>query len=272
MRQQSLRQHHEDLQMRLSVTAIRHSFYLMTVFLGIGMAMGCRQMLGIDDAALICPPDQPGCKVCADVKDCGAGTECHAWACTDHACVAINEAPRKTCSVGVCSDELVSECVQCVAHEDCPDGQCRDHVCSRCDDGIMNGWETDVDCGGGGACKACLGEACASATECKSGFCADGACCASACDGVCSFCGFPFKGNCSSIPKYSDDSNPLCDGNSTCDGFGSCLLRPGEICASAVECASYRCEQSRCRKVAGESCAFPQECAEDLCVSGVCQK
>jgi len=41
----------------------------------------------------------------------------------------------------------------------------------RCDDGIKNGAETDVDCGGG-ACRACTtGQGCAAPTDCESGFC-----------------------------------------------------------------------------------------------------
>lgn len=45
----------------------------------------------------------------------------------------------------------------------------------KCDDGIKNGHETDVDCGGG--CGVCaLGQGCGSAADCGSGACAHGSC------------------------------------------------------------------------------------------------
>lgn len=247
------------------------SMRFAAVLVAFGTIAGCRQILGIEEATLICPPEMPNCKFCDDASDCGRATECHSWSCNNNLCVAVNAAVRTKCSTGVCSDDSTSECVACVVYEDCPAGQCRDHICSRCDDGIKNGWEADVDCGGA-PCKACLGFPCVNPSECKSGFCADGTCCDNACDAICSFCGFPYEGRCSSIPKYMHDTSPVvCSGENMCDGFGSCLLRPGEICASAVECVSYRCEQSRCRKLAGEDCSFPQECANDSCVGGKCQ-
>jgi hypothetical protein len=46
----------------------------------------------------------------------------------------------------------------------------------RCDDGIMNGTETDVDCGGG-VCATCgAASRCAKATDCRSGNCQGGVC------------------------------------------------------------------------------------------------
>lgn len=233
---------------------------------------GCRQILGIEEASLICPPDIPDCKLCQDAKDCGPSTECHSWACTDNQCVPVNAPARTKCATGVCSDDPVSECVECMAYEDCPGGQCRDRVCSRCDDGIQNGWESGVDCGGGGPCKRCLGDPCASADQCQSGFCTDGTCCNTECGMMCAACYFPDPGNCSALPLYMDDNEPDCDGMYTCNGSGLCLLRPTEICVSAVECASGRCEQSRCRRHPGESCFSVLECAENSCVNGICQK
>ncbi|PKN58336.1 MAG: hypothetical protein CVU56_06150, partial [Deltaproteobacteria bacterium HGW-Deltaproteobacteria-14] len=50
-----------------------------------------------------------------------------------------------------------------------------------CGDGVPNGDETDVDCGG--SCSACgAGQGCAGASDCLSGVCTDGVCQAPACD------------------------------------------------------------------------------------------
>jgi hypothetical protein len=237
----------------------------------ITLVVSCRQFWELERANLVCPPDLPGCNFCDDVADCGSADECHAWTCKAHVCTPLNQPTRSKCSTGVCSEDPVSVCVACVDYEDCPGGQCRDHVCSLCDDGIKNGWETDVDCGGGGPCKECLGTPCATAVDCKSGFCADGTCCNGMCDEPCAYCGNE-RGDCTPMPKYEQDFDPVCAGANVCDGLGSCLLRAGEICLNPVDCASYRCVMNRCRKEAGEPCAFPQECVEDSCVNGVCTK
>jgi hypothetical protein len=52
----------------------------------------------------------------------------------------------------------------------CPGGTCRGGRYATCTDGITNGTETDVDCGG--SCPRCLdGKRCASGGDCASGFC-----------------------------------------------------------------------------------------------------
>jgi hypothetical protein len=244
---------------------------LLVFFIGLYALSSCQRIFGIEEATLVCPPGTPNCKLCDEPSDCGSPTECHAWACVDHQCSVVNMPVQTKCSQGVCSEDPVSVCVECVKYADCPGGHCRDHVCSRCDDGIKNGFEEEIDCGGGGGCKECLGTPCANPDDCQSGYCVDGTCCTSACEGACSFCGFPYMGSCSSLPKYSHDQDPMCNGNYVCDGGGTCLLRPGEVCTSAIECASYRCEASRCRKLAGESCQDFWECVDDLCVAGKCQ-
>jgi hypothetical protein len=105
--------------------------------------------------------------------------------------------------------------------------------------------------------------------QCSSGLCVDGTCCNATCDGICQHCNNP-DGNCSDLPKYAKDYEPVCGFDKVCDGFGSCLLRPGEVCASAVQCASFRCENNRCAKLAGEPCTDPLECLDGACLDGVC--
>jgi hypothetical protein len=83
-------------------------------------------------------------------------------------------------------------------------------------------------------------------------------------------CDFPEPGNCSALPKYTDDSDPVCNGEYECDGGGACRLRCGEFCTSAIECTSVRCVDNRCVKLPGEACDFAVECAMMSCVNGVC--
>lgn len=235
------------------------------------MSMSCRQVLGIEDAQLICPPELPVCKICQDVNDCGPASECNTWSCQNNLCTPINKPARTPCSRGVCSNDPLSTCETCVEDGDCPSGgHCgREHLCFRCDDGVQNGREHGVDCGG--PCKSCTGEKCASDDECLSSFCTDGTCCGTRCDITCSTCNNP-QGDCTNLPRYTRDDNPVCGFQDVCDGFGTCLLQPGEQCTAVVECASYRCYKFRCAKLPGETCFDPLECAEMSCVDGKCQQ
>src|SRR4030095_6026889 len=91
-----------------------------------------------------------------------------------------------------------------------------DCVAPTCNDGIQNGSETDVDCGGGG-CPACangkgccagassltgyiksgifalapLGDRGSAGTECASSQCVDGVCCNTSCSTTCASCNLP---------------------------------------------------------------------------------
>jgi hypothetical protein len=243
---------------------IRHALALLS--LGIG-GVSCQQLLGIEKAYVICDQDEEQCRVCEEPEDCAPSTDCHRWTCRDNLCVPLNLASRTPCAGGLCSDDWASECVQCVVAQDCTSGYCFNHECFRCDDGIQNGNEDAVDCGG--ECKGCLGSFCSNAAECISGFCADGHCCNSACMDTCASCNNS-EGDCKSLPKYENDENPSCKGNSTCTGSGACLGAPGTLCFSEVECASFRCVANRCAMLPGEACLQESECANDACVNGVC--
>ncbi len=84
-----------------------------------------------------------------------------------------------TCVPGVCGDGYVN-----VGVEACDDGNdIEDDACSNtcdqlatCEDGLHNGLESDVDCGGPN-CAGCLdGETCEAGNDCGSTFCEAGSC------------------------------------------------------------------------------------------------
>ena len=61
-----------------------------------------------------------------------------------------------------CGDQM-----KCAAARDCKSGVCKDKVCASpaVDDGVKNGDETDVDCGG--SCGGCgYGQACGGPGDC----------------------------------------------------------------------------------------------------------
>ena len=69
----------------------------------------------------------------------------------------------------------------CSTAGDCASGVCSGGVCQapQCNDGVQNGNETDVDCGGSdcaGTNKCAIGEGCVVNNDCQPGFCTGGIC------------------------------------------------------------------------------------------------
>ena len=113
---------------------------------------------------------------------------------------SANQCQMPACNAGVCGLEPVTDfeqcdqgggqfcftgtCVQCIEGADCSSGICMANVCvaPACDDGLQNGDETDLDCGGG-TCTPCADTlGCQVGEDCQSGVCCD----AGACIGTCS--------------------------------------------------------------------------------------
>ena len=121
-------------------------------------------------------------------------------------------------------------CVQCLTSADCAGGAgvCFGNVCvgSSCSDGLKDGMETDVDCGGS-VCPSCaIGKHCVASVDCVGG----GAC---------------FLGVCSA-PSCSDG---LKDGTETDVDCGGpvCLACPtGKQCQVAADCVSQLCFAGIC--------------------------
>jgi hypothetical protein len=205
----------------------------------------CQLIIGLDDYYLApaCPVGAALCTLCNDAADCGPADACHTWSCVEHLCQPIDATAGTACSGGVCSDVSPSTCVPCNEDADClqPGGHCYEHACFRCDDGVENGDELEVDCGG--ACPECLGLPCSIGSDCKSGFCADGRCCNAPCDAICMWC---FDGDCKNVPQYESDTVPACIGNNVCNGGGECRLDNGSPCVADVECASGKCVNMTC--------------------------
>lgn len=142
------------------------------------------------------------------------------------------------------------------------------------------------------------GENCTAGTECDSGFCGDGVCCTTACNGTCVACAATLKqslsasGTCGPAlegldPQSSCDADAVggCGKTGSCDGKGACALVPqgaacgtdagagntcviqsakGAICSGGGACyvesspAGIPCAPYACKN---GSCAFP--CAAD---------
>ncbi|HJQ85506.1 MAG TPA: kelch repeat-containing protein [Candidatus Binatia bacterium] len=113
------------------------------------------------------------------------------------------------------------------------------------------------------------GAPCSAASECATGFCVDGVCCATACTGKCERCdgGTPPDGVC----RFTDGADPDndCVGGSpqcrpgTCDGTGKCAYRGLEtICALCTACD----------KVTGQCSRMPADASDPSCPLARCSR
>ena len=182
------------------------------------------------------------CPACPDGDGCMMSTDCQSGVCAMQIC------QTPACDDGVMnSDETDVDCggscgptcidgEMCLVGGDCVDGICDpgSFVCigGACNDGIENGNETDVDCGG--SCPACAdGEMCLANVDCQSGVCTGNICQPAACDdGV----------------LNGDESDVDCGGGS-CPG---CMV--GDSCGQDSDCASGNCPNGVCLPPLPVSC------------------
>ncbi|MEZ4262467.1 MAG: SUMF1/EgtB/PvdO family nonheme iron enzyme [Polyangiaceae bacterium] len=160
-------------------------------------------------------------------------------------------------------------------------GECKSGICTNgaCQpgtprDGVKNGDESDVDCGGTIAPKCTVDKACGKGEDCTSGVCTAGKCAApTATDGV----------------KNGDESDV------DCGGKDSPKCAPGKACLDAVSCESNICTDKKCTTPAADDavkngtetdvdcgggaptnapkCAVGKGCAAGGdCTSGVCKQ
>jgi hypothetical protein len=206
--------------------------------------------------------------LCADAGVCArapVGSSCGPAACVSGALVHPVCQPDRSCRAG--------EPVSC-APSTCANGGCTlacasDRECTA-PRACVNG-----SCGPRG-----IGQACGAATECASGFCADGVCCESGCDGVCVSCAQPSApGRCLPVPAGMADTstNPAqvcgdegaasCGLDGRCDGVGGC-----QRYAAGVPCRPEVCDASTNSWTPAGACAAtgcsapgPRSCAPFRC-------
>ena len=151
---------------------------------------------------------------------------------------------------------------------------------AQCNDGLLNGEESDIDCGGS-ECAACaLGEQCLTDGDCIAGECVSlvppwvcafpncgageicdegNVCTDNECDGL---------GGCLVVANNSDpcDDGVFCNGADTCDA-GACSINAGNPCTAGGECAD-NCNEvlDNCFDPPGTGCTDDgNPCTDDIC-------
>ncbi|MDB4945427.1 MAG: Tryptophan synthase alpha chain [Labilithrix sp.] len=238
--------------------------------------------------------------------DCGGGA---AAACTNgKACVTgqgARDCTSRVCTGSVCQAPTFTDGVKngsetdvdcgggggtprCADNKTCAVGSrdCSSLVCSAMgsclaptfSDGVKNGSETDVDCGGGGGNPACnTGQACvAGPQDCKNKVCTGGACAA---------------------PTSNDNQQNGEETDVDCGGGTAPACAVNKHCAAgARDCTSGVCTATLCQApapndgvkngtetdvdcgggglnptcAAGKTCVLPTDCASNDCAGGVC--
>ncbi|HRI71420.1 MAG TPA: hypothetical protein PK156_44610, partial [Polyangium sp.] len=160
---------------------------------------------------------------------CTAGTQCLSSFCVDGVC---------------CSNQCGSTCYACTAAKK---GSGQDGTCGVIAANTDPDNECVQECNGAGACiKAPNGATCANGTECTSGYCVDGVCCATACMETCNACNVSGSvGTCSPIPAGQGDTNATTPCATVCDGAGVCN-GTGSACQSGIQCPSLICKEGFC--------------------------
>jgi alpha-tubulin suppressor-like RCC1 family protein len=119
----------------------------------------------------------------------------------------------------------------CIKNADCQSSSCHGGHCAAaaCNDGIRNGGETAVDCGGPTACARCAdGKHCVVPSDCASRGC-------NPTHSLAMQCGPP---SCNDGASDGDETGVDCG--------GSCAGCPGDACAQASDCASHLCQANSC--------------------------
>jgi len=191
-----------------------------------------------------CADGGEGCP-CDEATPCGEAVDCRGWLC-DGTCHRIYNQAGSFCLMETCAGSDVclgvcdgaGTCIGCLQDADCGPGRTCEpgNVCSRCDDGIKNGDEKDVDCGG--SCPLCPGT-CNVDADCPGGYCWEGLC-ARCDDGI-------KNGN-----EFDVDCSMFHDG-------GHCPICYGPACMDDAQCASGACELGTCCKT---SCPVCYDCSQ----------
>jgi hypothetical protein len=169
---------------------------------------------------------------CADGLMCLVDADCASIHCTGGTCVVATDTDGRRNG-----DETDVDCggtttrappcaggKGCKVAKDCISMTCKDHVCgaANASDGVRDGDETDVDCGGSSAPPCAPSKDCLLARDCTSQVCTGGTCAApTATDGV----------------QNGDETDVDCGGTSThAPGCGI-----GKKCVAHGDCASDGC-------------------------------
>ncbi|MCL2723381.1 MAG: hypothetical protein FWD69_02995 [Polyangiaceae bacterium] len=149
---------------------------------------------------------------------------------------------------GSSSDGSTPKVEKCVMAADCPSSVCTEGACQAAtsSDGVKNGDETDIDCGGTQAPTCADGKSCVTGDDCTSKVCTSDVCqVATGTDGI----------------QNGDESDVDCGGTTT----GALRCAAGRACNVHADCQSDGCAYDK-KCAVGRSCT--QQFGGDTCGAG----
>lgn len=217
----------------------------------------------------------PPAEVCNGVDDdCNGGCDDGLGCCagtTGPCMTSCGSTGTRTCS-GTCSwGSCAPPAETCNGVNDDCDAFV-DEGCGSCTDGVQNGLETDVDCGGAGSCPRCpAGAMCGSGSDCATLLCSGGVC-ISCTDGV--------QNGSETDVDCGGGLCPACSDGSTCSVGTDCQ---SGVCSGGT-CAAPSCTDGLhngtetdvdcggpCAPCPdGDGCSVADDCESGVCTSGTC--
>jgi len=204
------------------------------------------------------------CAQCAVGGGCAAPTDCASGICN----AATMKCVATICDDGImdgsetdvdCGGSTCNKCLggkSCLANTDCISGFCNSTtnkcVASQCEDGLKDGAETDIDCGGGTCMKCGATKACSSGGDCTSGYCG-------ATSHTC------VADQCHDMVKDGAETDVDCGGG-TCGGctVGRSCIANGD-CASGSCSTSHVCVSSQCTDGMKDGAETDTDCGGGVC-------
>jgi hypothetical protein len=188
---------------------------------------------------------------CADGLKCMAASDCQSNGCLNGKCspcadgMQDNNESDVDCgkSGTMASANACPKCDNgkvCVDAEDCISGQCDGNHCGSCTDGVKDGSESDVDCGGSCATKCPESKICNVDFDCEFGICEIPPVMTSSSSGG----GSMGPGICNTCNNGFTDSN---ESDKDCGGLTCKKCVVGEICKVNTDCASGVCINKLCK-------------------------
>jgi hypothetical protein len=186
---------------------------------------------------------------CASDDNCGVGERC-----TDGSCIPITCTSNAPCFPGtICVADACVTPPLCTTDSDCSTGaSCKNGICvlPTCGNGIMDGSETGIDCGG--SCPACITCTAAANTTNYSVDCVVPQGCEASV--------------CVSPPSCSSDAG--CDAGHVCQA-SDCI--PVATCELDAECPEGKTCKGEVCNIPITGCTADYQCSlGETCVSGVC--
>ena len=217
-----------------------------------GMCNGCSDLIkNGKETDLDC--GGPVCPKCADGKTCTAATDCTSKGCLNGMCSPCadgvqdgDESDVDCGGTGNSGGVMCPRCANgkvCAQTSDCANGNCDGFKCGSCSDGLLDGNETDIDCGG--SCPGCAeSKVCLKGTDCALGVC---------------------------------DVPPMSTTSSSSTSTGGVNTTPG-VCNTCTDMMTdgnetdKDCGGATCKKcVVGEVCKVNIDCMSGICINKLCK-